>query len=99
MGFACYSRALDNTSKYLLHKLYILPNQQGKKTGTALLDFIINEIKNTEKKSVIQVNVNRHNKSIGFYQRIGFEVEKSEDIDIGNGFQLNDYVMIKKLSL
>ena len=93
MGFACYSRALDNTSKYLLHKLYILPNQQGKKTGTTFLDFIINEIKKTEKKSVIQVNVNRHNNAINFYLKHGFSITHEEDIDIGEGYFMNDYVM------
>jgi len=97
MGFACYSRALDNTSKYLLHKLYILPNQQGKKTGTNLLDFIINEIKKTGEKSVIQVNVNRHNNALNFYLKHGFSIILKEDIDIGEGYFMNDYVLQKKV--
>jgi GNAT superfamily N-acetyltransferase len=95
MGFACYSRALDNTSKYLLHKLYILPNQQGKKTGAILLDFIINEIKKTEEKSIIQVNVNRHNNALNFYLKHEFSIIHEEDIDIGEGYFMNDYVLQK----
>lgn len=98
MGFACYSKEIDDpTTKYLLHKLYILPSQQGKKTGTMLLDFVINEIKKTEEKSVIQLNVNRHNNALNFYLKHGFSIIHEEDNDIGEGYFMNDYVMQKDL--
>jgi GNAT superfamily N-acetyltransferase len=98
MGFACYSKEIENpTTKYLLHKLYILPNQQGRKTGTNLLDFIINEIKKTGEKSIIQVNVNRQNNALNFYLKHGFSIIHEEDNDIGEGYFMNDYVMQKKL--
>lgn len=98
MGFACYSKEIDNpTDKYLLHKLYIRPSQQGKKTGTTLLDFIINEIKKTEEKSVIQLNVNRYNNALNFYLKHGFTIIHEEDNDIGAGYFMNDYVMQKDL--
>jgi GNAT superfamily N-acetyltransferase len=98
MGFACYSKEIDDTTaKYLLHKLYILPSQQGKKTGTMLLDFVINEIKKTNEKSFIQVNVNRHNIALDFYLKHGFTIIYEEDNDIGAGYFMNDFVMQKNL--
>ena len=44
-GFASYSpkQPNDNTV-FRLHKLYVLPDQQGKGTGKRLLNFILNEI-------------------------------------------------------
>jgi GNAT superfamily N-acetyltransferase len=98
LGFACYSKEIDDpTDKYLLHKLYILPTQQGKKTGTMLLNFVINEIKKTEEKSAIQLNVNRYNNALNFYLKHGFTIIREEDNDIGAGYFMNDYVMQKDL--
>jgi ribosomal protein S18 acetylase RimI-like enzyme len=93
MGFACYSKEIDHPSTYQLHKLYILPNQQGKNVGSKLLDFVVTEIKNTENKSVIQLNVNRQNNAINFYLKKGFAIIHEEDNDIGEGYFMNDFVM------
>ena len=96
-GFASY-RIHHKDERVRLHKLYVHPAAQKNGWGQKMLTHIFEDgIKNGKK--MIELNVNRNNKSIGFYQHIGFEVEKSEDIDIGNDFQMNDYVMIKSLSL
>jgi ribosomal protein S18 acetylase RimI-like enzyme len=97
MGFGCYSKESDSPTIYKLHKLYILPNQQGKNVGTMLLDFVLNEIKKTEEKATIQVNVNRHNNALNFYLKHGFSIIHEEDIDIGEGYFMNDYVLQKNL--
>ena len=36
--------------------------------------------------------------SIRFYEKLGFSVVGEEDIDIGQGYFMNDFVMEKKLS-
>jgi ribosomal protein S18 acetylase RimI-like enzyme len=43
------------------------------------------------------VNVNRHNKALHFYEKYGFKIIREEDIDIGEGYFMNDYVMELKL--
>ncbi|HEY6506248.1 MAG TPA: GNAT family N-acetyltransferase [Chitinophagaceae bacterium] len=94
VGFASFS--LASAQVFKLHKIYVLPSQQGKGTGK----FIIEELTNTLKAkgaSVLQLNVNRHNNAKVFYEKIGFAVVAEEDIDIGNGYFMNDYVMEKKL--
>ena len=93
MGFACYSKEINLPSTYQLHKLYLLPNQQGKNVGTMLLNFVLNEIKKTAEKSVLQLNVNRQNNAVNFYLKKGFSILHKEDNDIGNGYFMNDYVM------
>jgi ribosomal protein S18 acetylase RimI-like enzyme len=96
VGFASYSPKENNTAIYKLHKIYVDPNQQGKNIGKLLLNYIIDDIK-TKNADKLELNVNRHNKALHFYQKNGFEIVKEEDINIGNGYFMNDYVMLKKL--
>ena len=97
VGFASYSpKITGNQAIFRLHKLYVLPSQQGKGTGKLLLNFILEEIKQTGAK-ILELNVNRHNKAFHFYTKLGFTISKEEDIDIGNGYFMNDYVMKLKM--
>ena len=97
VGFACYSQKINNNNHvFRLHKLYLLPDLQGKGIGKKLLQFIVEEIK-TAGASFLELNVNRHNPAINFYKKNGFEILHEEDIAIGNGFFMNDYVMQKAL--
>lgn len=95
-GFASYLIHHSDT-RVRLHKLYVHPSAQKNGWGLKMLNHIFEEGKKEGKKE-IELNVNRNNKSIGFYQHIGFVIEKSEDINIGMGYQMNDYVMVKRLS-
>ncbi|HUR66471.1 MAG TPA: GNAT family N-acetyltransferase [Chitinophagaceae bacterium] len=95
VGFASFS--LSSPGVYKLHKIYILPSIQGKGAGK----FVINEITKAILRkggTTLQLNVNRNNKAKDFYERAGFTVIKEEDIDIGNGYFMNDYVMEKKIN-
>jgi GNAT superfamily N-acetyltransferase len=94
VAFAAFSEIEKNI--YKLHKLYALPNQQGKGLGKMLINHIIEEIKKLGAKA-LRLNVNRFNKAKNFYEHLGFTVIKEEDIDIGEGYFMNDYVMEKKL--
>lgn len=94
VGFASFS--LLEPGVYKLHKIYVMPQNQGKGTGK----FVIGEIiKAMVRKggTALQLNVNRNNKAKDFYEKLGFTVIKEEDIDIGNGYLMNDYVMEKKI--
>jgi ribosomal protein S18 acetylase RimI-like enzyme len=95
VGFASFS-AHNDSAIYHLNKIYVLPAQQGKNIGTQILDYIIDRIK-TWGASFLQLNVNRHNKALHFYEKYGFKIIREEDIDIGEGYFMNDYVMELKL--
>src|SRR5579871_408986 len=95
VGFASYS-ATGKPDIFKLHKIYVLSNQQGKGLGKMIIDFIVNDIK-PKNATALQLNVNRNNKAKSFYERLGFAVIKEEDIDIGNNYFMNDYVMEKKI--
>lgn len=94
VGFASFQEI--SPLAYKLHKIYILPDQQGKGTGRFLIDYILASIKKSGAIS-LELQVNRHNKARYFYENLGFEVIMEADFDIGNGYFMNDYVMKKKL--
>jgi ribosomal protein S18 acetylase RimI-like enzyme len=94
VGFASFS--LDAPQVYKLHKIYVLPSQQGKGTGKFIIDQLANAMK-IKGASALQLNVNRNNSARNFYEKMGFTVIKEEDIDIGGGYFMNDYVMEKNL--
>lgn len=79
-----------------IHKLYLLPEAKGKGLGAQLIEYIVN-IAKSNNISRISLNMNKHNPSYGFYQHIGFEKVKEENIHIGNGFVMEDFVLEKKL--
>jgi GNAT superfamily N-acetyltransferase len=95
VGFASYS-VTNEPNVYKLHKIYVRTDIQGKGLGKALIDAVIAAIKPL-RASALLLNVNRHNKAKTFYEKYGFAVIKEDDIDIGNGFWMNDYVMKKIL--
>lgn len=88
VGFASYS--LLGAGNYKLHKLYVSAELQGQGVGTELIRFIMKNIQGTV---TLELNVNRFNKARVFYEKLGFAVIRAEDIDIGNGYWMNDFVM------
>jgi ribosomal protein S18 acetylase RimI-like enzyme len=95
VGFASYSHA-NKAGTYKVHKLYVHPMLHGKGFGTKLLDKIVEEIKPSGATTLL-LNVNRHNRAKSFYERYGFKVVGEEDIAIGEGYFMNDYVMEKAI--
>jgi diamine N-acetyltransferase len=81
---------------YRLNKLYVLPEEQGKGIGQKLLTHIISHI-TPKSAAILELNVNRNNRAVSFYERQGFKIIREEDIPIGNGFYMNDYVMQKEI--
>lgn len=73
-----------------IHKIYILPNQQGKGVGRLLIEYAKEQAKRNG-SLYLTLNVNRYNKALHFYQHLGFAITGKEDIDIGNGFLMEDY--------
>jgi diamine N-acetyltransferase len=88
-GFVSYSTGTDNNAKTRkIHKLYILPQYQGMGIGNYILAYV------AAPHFALELNVNRYNTpAINFYKKNNFAIVKEEDIDIGEGYYMNDYVM------
>jgi ribosomal protein S18 acetylase RimI-like enzyme len=94
-AFAAYF--LKSPNIYKLDKLYTLPNQQGKGLGKLLINYIIEEIRALD-ATALHLNVNRWNtKAQSFYEHLNFKIIEEQDIPIGEGYFMNDYVMELKL--
>jgi diamine N-acetyltransferase len=94
VGFASYQEI--KSAEWKLHKIYILSSQQGKGTGKFVINHIMEEIR--EKKAIsLQLQVNLNNKAKYFYEKLGFREIEKINLDIGNGYFMNDYIMEKKL--
>ncbi len=79
-----------NTTK--IHKIYVLPSVQGMGIGKKLIDYSI-KISQDKQQNKLSLNVNRFNKAVQFYEYLGFKIVKTEDIDIGNGYLMEDFQM------
>jgi RimJ/RimL family protein N-acetyltransferase len=74
-----------------LSKLYILSSQRGQGFGKLATDFIIQSARDNHKNKVY-LTVNKHNHgSINAYYKIGFNKVKEICVDIGGGYQMDDY--------
>ncbi|HEX9980297.1 MAG TPA: GNAT family N-acetyltransferase [Flavobacterium sp.] len=95
-GFAAYEHHWRHQPVTRIHKIYVLPETQGKGFGKKLLDDIEKHAidQNAEKLSL---NVNRFNRALGFYEKCGFKIVAKEDISIGHDYFMEDYIMEKTL--
>ncbi|MCP2025608.1 ribosomal protein S18 acetylase RimI-like enzyme [Flavobacterium sp. HSC-32F16] len=96
IGFIGIEHNYENTAVTKIHKIYLLPETQGKGYGKKVFEFI--EKSALENNSlVLLLNVNRFNVALNFYKKIGFEIKGTVDIEIGNGFLMEDYLMGKNI--
>jgi diamine N-acetyltransferase len=97
LGFCSYELHCEHTASTKLHKIYVLPQTQGKGVGKVLLDAVENIAKENNDTAVF-LNVNRNNSAQEFYKHKGYSIIKTEDINIGNGYLMEDFVMEKILN-
>lgn len=95
VGFAAYERDVDQGRAHI-HKIYVLPELQGKGIGRKLMKFI-EEAATKSAQNRLSLNVNRYNPAQHFYRALGFEITSRVDIEIGNGYLMEDFVMEKTL--
>ena len=96
LGFTSCEVNYQNNKVTRIHKIYILPEAQGKGFGKLLVEKVIALAKENHSE-VISLNVNKFNKAVTFYKKIGFEIASEEDLDIGNGYLMEDYKMELKI--
>ena len=96
LGFCGIEHGYSGQDITRIHKLYILPETQGSGLGKILMDHVESEAKK-HGSTKLHLNVNKQNKAVGFYQKHGFVIDYEEVLDIGNGYVMDDYVMIKAI--
>ena len=95
LGFCAYELNCESSNKTKLHKIYVLPETQGKGIGKMVLN-TVEKIASEANNAALFLNVNRHNKAQDFYKKQGYSVIKIIDLEIGNGYLMEDFVMEKE---
>lgn len=85
--FAYYPRG----DALYLSKFYMREEDRGKGFGKDALQFIIAKAKQA-RENAIELNVNRFNPTVKIYEHWDFLRTRSEQVDIGCGFIMDDYV-------
>jgi ribosomal protein S18 acetylase RimI-like enzyme len=97
LGFIGIEHNYSGKALTKIHKIYLLPETQGKGIGKKVIDEI-GKLASDNNSTALVLNVNRFNSALGFYKKIGFEVVDEVNIDIGKGYLMEDYVMEKQLN-
>ncbi len=92
VGFASCTPHHARSTVTHLNKLYVRPSVQGTGAGHELLAHVI-AYAGEQHDKLVELNVNKRNKAIDFYERHGFRIAREEVIDIGHGYVMDDYVM------
>ncbi len=86
-----------STTEFKLHKLYVHPDWQRRGLGSALLKEV-EAIARARGATTLMLNVNKGNAAaLAAYRQRGFTIRDSIVADIGGGFVMDDYVMVKNL--
>ena len=106
----------DGTEIFHLHKIYVMPQVQGRGVGLRLFQTVVQHVRavlqpranesvtavgrpalatsaSAPLKARIELNVNKFNSAVNFYEHLGMRVLLEEDFPIGNGFYKTDYIM------
>ena len=79
-----------------LHKIYLSSKKKSAGIGSAIIQFLKNW--GMERGiQTIELNVNKYNSAVTFYEKMGFERLREMVLDIGQGYVMDDYVMQLRL--
>jgi len=96
VGYCSY--ALTSTpGEIKLEQLYLLPELHGRGLGSRMLDHVERRaLQEGGRSLMLQVN-KRNDKGLALYRRANFTVREAIVFDVGEGFVMDDYVMVKAL--
>lgn len=102
VGYVSINKEAESETQILYHlqKIYVLPEMQGKGLGAFLLqqaEKMMMDLAHDSKNIRYELNVNRSNPAVAFYEHMGLNKDREGDFPIGNGFFMNDYIMAKDL--
>ncbi len=90
VGYTAISEISEGN--FFIHKLYLEIDKQRKGMGSEVFRQLLALMSNLE---AVRLQVNRQNmKAINFYFKMGFVIEQVADFDIGDGYFMNDFVMV-----
>lgn len=96
-GFIGFSPRYEGREEMFLSKVYLLPEFRGHGAVKAAFALVEEETRK-EGLSKIRLTVNKGNThAVEVYAHYGFETVEKVRTDIGGGFVMDDFIMVKKL--
>ncbi len=84
-------RQVERSDTWFIDKFYLDHEKQGSGLGSAAFKALMSVYSQARE---FKLQVNRQNfKSINFYFKNGFKIERCLDVPIGDGYEMNDFVM------
>lgn len=85
----------DGRPRFHLEKIYVMPQCQKTGLGRQLFETVKAEASQmaAHRPYRLELNVNRNNPALQFYQHLGMFKARQGDFPIGNGYYMNDYIM------
>ena len=81
-----------------LQKIYLRKGMQGKSVGKQMFMKAVEYIReNSVLPATMELNVNRNNPAVAFYEKMGMHKASQGDFHIGNGYYMNDYIMAMEI--
>jgi len=95
-GYCSYALTSE-PDEMKLEQLYLLPHLHGRGVGRQMLQHVEQAVRREgARRLVLQVN-KRNDKALTFYRRSNFVVRTEFVFDVGQGYVMDDYVMVKDL--
>ena len=96
-GFVGFAPRYEGKEEMYLSKVYLLSECRGQGVVRKLFDLVEEEARK-EGLPYIRLTVNKHNThAFQVYQHLGYENVESVKVDIGSGYYMDDYVMVRRL--
>ena len=96
-GFVGFSPRYQGREEMFLSKVYLLPAFRGQGAVKRVLSLVEEEARGQGLAS-IRLTVNKENHHAAeVYRHYGFETVESVVTDIGHGYVMDDYIMVKKI--
>lgn len=95
IGYVAY-KMNDPAPKMFVSKIYLLKDERGRGFFRDILALLEERARAARQEST-WLTVNRGNPSADIYRKCGFETVREQDVDIGGGYEMNDFVMEKRV--
>lgn len=95
-GEPCGYLSVQQEAEELFHlqKIYVLPRFQGLGVGEFLFRHAVEYVRSVHPAPCrMELNVNRSNRAVRFYEKMGMRKLREGDFPIGDGYYMNDYIM------
>ena len=96
-GFVGFAPRYEGREEMFLSKVYLLPEYRGHGAVSKAMAFVEEQARK-ERLPLIRLTVNKENThAFEVYRHYGFQVADKVETDMGSGYVMDDYIMVKTL--